>query len=135
MATKFVNVEAFISRPSFSVYRFILNFIHELLGQENISLVNGIDFADLQGLAIGSESRDTHEAALVDLEHALEVAVNSHELGRETRVCRNSNTVLALHGKHRVSVVLILQSNAESWSVIQLFRELVVGSFRRRHLP
>lgn len=31
MATKLVKVEAFISRPSFSVYKFILNFIHELL--------------------------------------------------------------------------------------------------------
>ena len=34
----------------------------------------------IECLAVGSESGDTHEAALVDLEDSLEVAVDCHEL-------------------------------------------------------
>ena len=96
-----VKVDAFISRPSFSVYRFILNFIHELLWVEQMPMLDlSICPGYLQSLAIGGQARDAHEAHLVDLEHALEVAVHSHELSRQTRVRCNRHAVLALHGKH-----------------------------------
>ena len=60
----------------------------------------------LQGLDISSESGDTHEALVIDLEHPLEVGVNSHQLGGETGVSSDGDTVLAGHGDHHVAVVI-----------------------------
>ena len=65
---------------------------------------------DLQGLAVGGEARDAHQSALVHLEDALEVAVHRHELSGQARVACDGHAVLALHGNHRVSVVLVLHA-------------------------
>ena len=55
---------------------------------------------DLQSLAVGGEARDTHEALLVDLEHTLEVAIDSHELRGESSISCDRHAVLAFHGNH-----------------------------------
>ena len=114
MATRFVNVEAFISRPSFRVYRFILNFINALLEHKKVSHLSLPVIVHLQGLTVRGQARDAHEALLIDLEHTLEVAVDGHQLGGKTRICRNSHAVLALHGKHGVSVILVLYRAKEN---------------------
>lgn len=60
----------------------------------------------LQGLDISSESRDTHEALVIDLEDSLEVGVNGHQLCGETGVGSDGDTVLAGHGNHHIAVVI-----------------------------
>ena len=70
---------------------------------------------DLQSLAVGGEARDAHQRPLVDLEDSLEVAVHGHQLGGQTRVSRNRHAVLALHGDHRVAVVLVLSNQNKSY--------------------
>ena len=60
----------------------------------------------LQGLDISSESGDTHEALVIDLENPLEVGVNGHQLCGETGVGSDGDTVLAGHGDHHVAVVI-----------------------------
>ena len=60
----------------------------------------------LQGLNISSESRDTHEALVIDFEYPLEVGVNCHQLCGETGVGSDGDTVLAGHGNHHIAVVI-----------------------------
>ncbi len=60
----------------------------------------------LQCLHVGGETRDTHEAAVIDLEDTLEVGIDGHQLGRQASVGRNSNTVLARHSNHHITVVI-----------------------------
>jgi hypothetical protein len=69
--------------------------LHQLLG-----IIN------LQCLHVSGEPRDAHEAGIVDLEDSLKVGVNGHQLGRETGVSGDCNTVLACHGYHDVTVVV-----------------------------
>ena len=84
----------------------------------------------LQGLTVSGEARDAHETLLIDLEHTLEVAVDGHQLGGKTRICRNSHAVLALHGKHRVSVIFVLyraKENIHSQYLLRLSRSRSVS--------
>ena len=60
----------------------------------------------LQCLHIGAEARDAHECVVVDLEDALEVCVDGHELRGETGICGDGDAVLASHGNHHVTVVV-----------------------------
>ena len=65
----------------------------------------------VERLCVRGQAGDTHEAALIDLEDSLEVAIDGHQLSGQTRVSGNRDAVLALHRDHRVPVVLILQSS------------------------
>ena len=65
-------------------------------------------------MAVGGEAGDTHKTSLIDLENSLEVAVDGHQLGGQTRVRGDSHTVLALHGNHGVAVVLVLSYQAKA---------------------
>ena len=69
---------------------------------------------DLQSLAVSGEAGDTHEASLIDLEYSLEVAVDGHQLRGETCVRGDGHTILALHGNHGVTVVLVLSYQAKA---------------------
>ena len=66
---------------------------------------------DLQGLHISGQARNTHETKVVDFEHTLEVVVNGHQVGCETRVSSNCNAVLACHCHQRVTVVAVHLQN------------------------
>ena len=61
----------------------------------------------IESLHISTETRDTHQHSFVDFEDALEVAVDSHQLCGETRICSNRHAILAGHRDHAVAVVLI----------------------------
>jgi|LauGreDrversion4_2_1035121.scaffolds.fasta_scaffold497587_1 hypothetical protein len=76
--TSLEKVEAFISRPSFSLYMFILNFMSELLQISMSKMILGVRDCYLQCLYIGSEPRYSHQAHIVCFEDSLEVAVNCH---------------------------------------------------------
>lgn len=63
--------------------------------------------AHLQGLDISAEARNAHHGQVVNFEYALEVAINRHQFGGESRVRGDRDAVLAGHGEHAVSVVRV----------------------------
>ena len=75
----------------------------------------------LQGLNVSGEAWYAHEALVRDLEDSLEVAINRHELSREPGVCCYRDAVLARHGDHGVTIVLVYSAEISSLYMIQMF--------------
>ena len=59
----------------------------------------------LQGLHVGTKTREAEETVIIDFEDALEVLRDGHEASRKSGVGSESDTVLAFHSEHSVSVV------------------------------